>query len=121
MIRIINGKIKLRKKYFIANSEILKSNFIPKTVHYNLKFHYLTRETTLRWSSNKPSKKTGNFLNENIIAFYPENSPYKVLFSNKKWNYVLFYEAPLKSKKSTSAINPDNFLDVHVFGWIKKE
>ena len=121
MIRVINGKIKLRKKYFIANSEILKSNYIPKSVHYDIKFHYLTKETTLRWSSNNLSKKTGNFLNENIIAFYPSKAPYKVLFSNRKWNYVLFYEAPLKSKKSTSAINPDNFSDVYVYGWIEKE
>ena len=121
MIRVINGKIKLRKKYFIANSEILKSNCIPKLVHYDLNFSYLTKESELRWSSDKPSKKNINLVNDNIIAFYPCKAPYKVLYSNKKWDYVLFYEAPVKSKKNKFAINPYNFSDIHVYGWIEKE
>jgi len=121
MVRVINGKIKLRKKYFIANSEILKSNCIPKFVNYNLKFHFLTKETAVRWSSNKNTKKDVNSINENTIAFYPKKAPYKVLFSNKNWIYVLLYEAPLTSKKNKSAINPNNFSDVHVYGWIEKD
>ena len=121
MVRIINGKIKLRKKYFVANSEILKSNCLPKSVHYDLKFYYLTKDKVLRWSTNKFSKKDLNSKNENIIAFYPEKAAYKVLFSNKKWIYVLFYESPLRSKKNKSAINPDNFSNVHVYGWIQKD
>ena len=120
MIRIVNNKIILRKKYFVINKTGENEIFYPKSFHYDSRYHYLNRNEILRWSCGEKSKNLkGNFL-ENIIAIYPENSPYKIIYSTTNWKYVLMYAPPMKSKKIKTLITKENFLDVRVFGWIKK-
>jgi hypothetical protein len=120
MLRFLRNKIRLRKKYFIAGKQNMKGDFYPEKVNYNLDIKFLRKKTSLRWSPEVISKSAWIFLDENRIAEFEKGSTYRLLFKKKNWYFVLFLDPPVKSKPGTTVIQPDNFMNTHIFGWIKK-
>lgn len=120
MIRLVGGQIVLRKKYFIAKNEGMKGIFFPKKVNYTSDYFYLNTNTTLRWSSGVIDEKASDVFNDNIIAIYPKGTPYRILAEENGWKYVLFCGVPSKKESNIGIITPENFSEIHVFGWIEK-
>jgi hypothetical protein len=118
MIRLINGKIVLRKKYFVGFDVNVQGDFFPKKSNYSAKYHYLNEVKKLRWSNLAVTKNASAFSQNNIVAEFDVKTPYKVLFKSKKWTYVVMYGVPLKKREGVGFLNFENFKDVHVYGWI---
>lgn len=120
MVRLIGNQIKLRKKYFLARDEGMKGDFFPKNVSFKSNYHYLTKNTIIRWSSEKISKNAWGMYKENKLANYPKGTPYRILARKGLWSYIEICGEPIIQKKNPYefVINSTNFNDVHVFGWI---
>lgn len=117
MVRLVKGKIKLRKKYFLANDTGMKGDFFPKKVKFENQYSYLTKRTTLRWSPAVIMKHAWKLARENKVADYPKGTPYRVLARENGWKYVLMCGQP--ALQQNGIIQTANFMDVHVFGWIR--
>ena len=120
LLRLVNGQIKLRKKYFLARDQGMKGDFFPQKVKFKSNYHFLQKETIVRWSPEKITKNAWKFYQENKLAQYPKNTPYRILSRKGKWAYVEISGEPMIHKKNPYefVINSINFNDVHVFGWI---
>lgn len=114
MIRMVNNKIHLRKKYFVLNPEDTSFKIFPNYVQYSSKYYYLKKNKKI-FSSTKSIMQHSK---KSIIGIYPKNTPFRILFSEKKWKYVLMCGTPINSTKSKTIINPENFTQTHVFGWL---
>ena len=117
MVRYVRGKIRLRKKYFLARDSEMKGDFFPPKVKYTSNYHYLNNNTPVRWSSNRIMNNASKLSNENKVADYPKATPYWILAKRNGWNYVLMCGEPISNQKGL--IRSENFKDVHVFGWIR--
>lgn len=120
MVRLVKGKIKLRKKYFLARDKEMKGDFFPKHVQFKPNYHFLKKQTIVRWSPEKITKNAWKMFQENKLAKYPKNTPYKILSKKGNWVYIEICGEPKidKNKPYEYVINSVNFNDVHVFGWI---
>jgi hypothetical protein len=118
MIRYLNGKITLRKKFFVARPDEMKTKLFPKKVSYTKEYLFLSKDEKVRWSAEVITKNATRMSQENIISKYPKGTPYRVLAVEKGWKYVLICGEP--SKDLNKIINPANFIYTHVFGWVKK-
>lgn len=120
MVRLVNGKINLRKKYFLARDEGMKGDFFPNSVNFTSKFNYLKKRTTVRWSPEKISKNAWSVFQENKLAIYPKLTPFRILAKKGNWYYIEICGEPIIRKKKLydCVINSENFNNVHVFGWI---
>lgn len=117
-LRLVGGKISVLKRYFIGRDSAMKGDFFPKSAKFTYDFHYTMKKTSLRWSPEMIQKSAWSGRSEtNEIAVYPSNSCYKVLAKKGSWNFVLMQNAPLLQENRV--INPANFSDTWIFGWIK--
>lgn len=117
-LRLIKGKIQVVKKFFIGRDQGMVGPFFPSSTVFEKKYKTLKKNTVLRWS---PSKVESNAWSgrtpENIITIYPKGTKYKVLGASKKWLFVLMKGAP--EEGPNVVINPLNFKETWIFGWIK--
>lgn len=120
MVRLVRGKIKSRKKYFLARDEGMKGNFFPEKVTFKSNYHLLQKQTIVRWSSDKITRNAWGMYHENKLANYPKGTPYRILAKKGRWQYVEICGEPKinKNKPYQFVINSINFNDVPVFGWI---
>lgn len=118
-IRFLSNKMKVHKKYFLANGKNMKGHFFPPKVSYLPCYFYLKKETVLKWSSENIVKNAWLSFSENNVGVYAINTPYRILFSRNKWKYVIMYGLPVKSNKQKSVLQPQNFRTTTVFGWIR--
>ena len=118
MIRLLNGKISLRKKFFVARPDEMKTKLFPKSVSYSKEYFFFKKDEKVRWSAEIITKDATRMTEENIISNYPKGTAYRVLAVEKGWKYVLILGEP--SKDLNKIINPANFIYTHVFGWVKK-
>lgn len=120
-LRLINHKVKQLKQFFIGKETDLVGPFFPAKSVFTSKNYFSKKEIELRWS---PAKVDVNAWNgrtpSNLIARYASNSVYTVLAKKGKWKFVLVKAVPLADKKNR-VINPDNFKDIFVFGWINTD
>lgn len=119
-LRLVEGKLQLLKKYFVAREAgDMKGAFFPEASVFDGKYAFTEKVVSLRWSpevlvSGAWEGRTG----ENIVARYPDSSVYRVLARKNGWLYVLMHSAP--SGEANKVINPVNFEDVAVFGWLQE-
>lgn len=118
MVRLLNGKIILRKKFFVARPDEMKTKFFPQKVSYPKAYLFLSKDEKVRWSAEVITKNATRMSQENVISKYTKGTPYRVLAVEKGWKYVLICGEP--SKDLNKIINPANFIYTHVFGWVKK-
>lgn len=118
-LRLIQGKVKELKQFFIGKESDLVGPFFPEKSVFTGKSYASKGEIELRWS---PAKIEVNAWKgrtpSNLISLYSANSVYTVLAKKGRWKFVLVKAVPLPDKKNR-VINPDNFKDIFVFGWIK--
>ncbi len=119
MVRLINDKIALRKKYVVARDIGMKGDFFPKHVKYSYEMNRLKKEETVRWSPNEINVSASESFQNNIVGKYEKDTPYRTLFVKGRWKYVLMCDKPMKRIPNQGIIDTDNFYDVKVFGWIK--
>lgn len=120
MVRLVKGKIKLRKKYFLARDEGMKGDFFPNRVTFSSKYQYLQKQIIVRWSPEKITKNAWKMYQENKLAEYPKNTPCRILSRKGRWWYIEIFGEPILHQKNPYefVINSINFNDVPVFGWI---
>lgn len=120
MVRLVRGKIKLRKKYFLARDEGMKGDFFPKRVKFSSEYQYLQKQTIIRWSPEKITKNAWKMYQENKLAEYPKNTLCRILSRKGRWWYIEICGEPILHQKNPYefVINSINFNDVPVFGWI---
>ena len=109
LLRLVQDKIKLRRKYFIASVKKNLTYTFPNSVNYTSNFCILQKEQLIYWERSKTAG----------ICLFPKNSVYKLLAKKNGWKYVEMFDFPVKSSEISPLINIDNFQDVHMYGWIK--
>ena len=111
------GAIKPRVDELGDLNAILVNSVFPRilaNVCEEFKVKMIHPTTDCVYTGNK-----GNY-SENNIAVYSKNSAYKLIYSTKNWKYVLMCSPPTNSINVKTLIKRENFLNVSVFGWIKK-
>ena len=119
MVRLINNKIVLRKKYVVARDIGMKGDFFPKHVKFSSKMIELKKEVIIRWSPSVISKNASESFQNNIVGKYEKGTQFRVLCHKGSWKYVLMCDKPMKRDSNSGIIDTDNFYDVKVFGWMK--
>jgi hypothetical protein len=117
-IRLLQKGIKVKKKYLMASDKSMKGSFFPKSVNFSAKYHFLEKDTEVRWSSENINKNAWLLKNDNCFVRYPKGTLYKIMSRRNSMCYVLLYEEPLVAEKSF--IRAENFSDIHVYGWIQQ-
>ena len=117
-IRIIDDKINLRKKYFVARPD-MKGVFFPKAVMFDDQYEYLQNKTKLYWSGGVINRDAWTRRTpSNVICRYKKETAYKVLAIEDGWKFVLMNGGPIQ--EDSRVINTSNFIDVKIFGWIRE-
>ena len=95
--------------------------FFPKQVKFASKHEAFKIERIVYWSpaNVKINAWKGRSM-VNKIATFEKGSVYTVLAEEKNWKFVLVKAAPKADKKNT-VINPENFKETSIFGWIPKD
>lgn len=119
-LRLVKGSIQQVKRYFVARDTKMKGNLFPNEVSFNGKFKYTkTEKTPLYWSNSIITKDAWiGRTASNLVANYPIKTPYTILATEGDWNYVIMHGSPLVEENRV--INPSNFTQIWVYGWIKK-
>lgn len=122
-IRFINGKIKARKKFFIARDKgDMKGNFFPEKLNFQKAYNLLPKTSTIYWSTNpineEAFKGTVRRLKSNIICRFPKNTVYRILAESNNAYYVLITGHPIPEKDLP--INVANLKMVPIYAWIQK-
>ena len=116
-LRLVGNKFQQIKRYFIGRDDNMKGQFFPKSSQFDGKFHILRDTITLFWSPEIISQQAWRGrTEENKIARFPAGTVYSVLSKKGKWKYVLMHGAPLLDPNRV--INPSNFNDIWIYGWI---
>jgi hypothetical protein len=120
-IRFLRGEIHLKDRYFVGrDTGDMVGPFFPESVDYPLENQQLENSSVLYWSPAIVEKKAfENYSEENILAYYTAGSIYKVLHTQGDWLYVLFFSGI--DNKATAVMNPQNFINRPVYGWLKRE
>ncbi len=120
-LRLVNGKIQTYKRYFLGRDKDMVGPFFPKQVNWNGKYHSIKKEKVLFWSPAMVEQNAWlGRTPENKIATYDSTSVYTVLGEENGFEFVLMHGAPVSSKVNR-VINTDNFKEIWIYGWIKKE
>lgn len=118
-LRFIQGNVKQLKQFFIGKESDLVQPFFPDKSVFTGENYLAKKEIELRWS---PAEVEVNAWKgrtpSNQIARYGAGSVYSILGKKGRWKFVLIKAVPLADKKNR-VINPDNFTETFVFGWIK--
>lgn len=117
-LRLIDDAIITKSKFFVGRDHgDMVGPFFPDTVNYDSPYKKLTSLKKLRWSPDVVEKNA--FLNHsetNVIIHYNKGALYKELYRNKKWAFVIMYSGIVIEQ--AIVINPSNFIDKPVYGWI---
>lgn len=119
-LRKVNTGLQLQKRYFAAREAgDMKGDFFPDKTHFSGKFRQTKKTMSLYWSGEKIDKEAwSRRVQENVIARFEKGAVYTVLAEEKGWFYVLIYTPPII--ENNVVINPSNFKDTKLFGWLKK-
>lgn len=119
-VRYLNDEVRSNHRFFVGrDTGDMIGPFFPETVNNPKEYKYLSAKTTLRWSPAVVLKDA--FLGRaesNVIINYQEGSVYKVLQENKNWQFVIMFSGI--TKEQSSVMNYTNFINIPVYGWIKK-
>lgn len=119
-LRLVDNKIVLLKRYFIGRDRGMSGNFFPEKSAFSGKFYYTKSKVTLRWSPEEINVGAWPRRSEkNIIANYPDSTNYSVLAEKGKWRFVIMHGPPVL--EMNRVINPANFSNTWIYGWIRKE
>lgn len=117
-LRLVNNKITQVKRYFVGRDTGMSGKFFPEKSTFSGKFYKTTAKTILRWSPDEIEQGAWPRRTEkNIIANYPDSTAYSVLAEKGKWRFVIMHGAPVI--EDNRVINPANFTNTWVYGWIK--
>lgn len=119
-LRLINGKFQILKRYFLGRDKDMIGPFFPKKSKFTGVFKSLEQKIKLYWSPAIVEKDAWKSRSAtNVIASYDSLTVYTVLAKEKNWQFVLMKGAPVLEKNAV--INPANFTDTWIYGWIKEE
>lgn len=118
-LRLLGTELHIKDKFFVGtDTGAMSGDFFPDMVNYTGAYKKLKSETIIHWSKQIIKSKAWIGRQEsNAITAYPKNTYYKELFRDKEKSYVLISGNPVK-EFSTRVINPANFIDKPIFGWI---
>ncbi len=118
-LRLVGEKMQLVKRYFLGRDRDMVGPFFPKRSKFTPKYEVLKKRTALYWSPAVVEKDAWLLRSQsNRIAQYDSLTVYTVLAREKKWQFVLMKGAPVVEKNVV--INPKNFAETWVYGWIKE-
>jgi hypothetical protein len=119
-LRLIGNELQLQKRYFIGRDSGMVGPFFPKKVQFTSENKRFSKTTKLYWS---PAIVTSNAwpgrAPANTITSYAAGSVYTVLSESKSWLFVLVKSPPIIAPNVV--INPANFLQTWIYGWVVKE
>lgn len=117
-LRLVNNKITLVKRYFLGRDHGMLGKFFPEKSKFTGKFARTTGKTILYWSPEVIEKNAWPRRSEkNIIAPYPDSVPYSILAEKGKWQFVIMHGTPVMEENRV--INPANFTNTWIYGWIR--
>jgi hypothetical protein len=118
-LRLINNKVVLIKRYFLGRDHGMLGRFFPDKSTFSGKFYSTKSKVALHWSPEDIKESAWPKRSEkNIIANYPDSTAYAVLAEKGTWRFVIMHRSP--SVEENRVINPTNFSDTWIYGWIKK-
>jgi hypothetical protein len=119
-LRLIGNELQLQKRYFIGRDSGMVGPFFPKKVQFTSENKRFSKTTKLYWSPVIVTTDAWPRRSQtNVIASYAASSVYTVLFETKSWLFVLVKSPPIIAPNVV--INPANFLQTWIFGWVVKE
>jgi len=120
-LRLIKGKIKLNKMYFLGKETGLVGPFFPLTSVFTSKYKTAKRSFKLNWSPASVNENAWEGrTNSNQIAIFDSLSIYVELARQKNWRFILVKNPP-KAENGNRVINTSNFTSTYIFGWARKE
>ncbi|WP_343633788.1 hypothetical protein [Fluviicola sp.] len=119
-LRLVDTKMTLIKRYFLGRDTGMLGKFFPDKSTFNGKFYFAKSKEILYWSPEEITEAAWPGRSQkNIIAGYPDSTVYSVLAEKGKWRFVIMHGAPVAEENRV--INPANFADTWIYGWIKEE
>lgn len=119
-LRLIGNELQLQKRYFIGRDSGMVGPFFPKKAQFTSENKRFSKTTKLYWSPAIVTTDAWPRRSQtNVIASYPASSVYTVLAQTKSWSFVLVKSAPMIT--TNNVINPANFLQTWIYGWVVKE
>jgi hypothetical protein len=119
-LRLVGNSIQQLKRYFVGRDQGMVGPFFPKKVQFTSENKHFLKTTKLYWS---PAIVTSNAwpgrAPANTITSYAAGSVYTVLSETKSWLFVLVKSPPIIAPNVV--INPANFLQTWIYGWVVKE
>lgn len=117
-IRLVKHNIQTIRYYFLGRDQDMKGPFFPKKVNFISTYKESKNGFHLYWSPAKITTNAWKGRSEvNEIAAFEKASIYTVLAIEKKWKFVVVKSAPALDKKNR-VINPENFKETFIFGWV---
>lgn len=119
-LRLVNNKITLIKRYFLGRDHGMLGRFFPDKSKFTGKFYATKSKVALHWSPEEINQAAWPRRSEkNVIANYPDSTTYSVLAEKGKWRFVIMHGSPVAEENRV--INPSNFSDTWIYGWIKND
>lgn len=119
-LRLIGNELQLQKRYFIGRDSGMVGPFSPKKVQFTSENKRFSKTTKLYWSPAIVTTDAWPRRSQtNVIASYAASSVYTVLAQTKSWSFVLLKSAPMITPNNV--INPANFLQTWIYGWVVNE
>ncbi len=119
-LRLIGNELQLQKRYFIGRDSGMVGPFFPKKVQFTSENKRFSKTTKLYWSPAIVTTDAWPRRSQtNVIASYAASSVYTVLSQTKSWSFVLVKSAPMITPNNV--INPANFLQTWIYGWVVNE
>ncbi len=119
-LRLIGNELQLQKRYFIGRDSGMIGPFFPKKVQFTSENKRFSKTTKLYWSPAIITTDAWPRRSQtNVIASYAASSVYNVLAQTKSWSFVLVKSAPIIAPNVV--INPANFLQTWIYGWVVNE
>lgn len=119
-LRLIDHKMTLVKRYFLGRDRGMLGKFFPEKSTFTGKFYFTESKTTLYWSPEEITESAWpGRSKKNIITTYADSTAYSVLAEKGKWSFVIMHGAPVIEENRV--INPANFSNTWIYGWIRKD
>lgn len=119
-LRLVGNELQLQKRYFIGRDSGMVGPFFPKKVQFTSVNKRFSKTTKLYWSPAIITTDAWPRRSQtNVIASYAASSVYTVLAQTKSWSFVLVKSAPMITPNNV--INPANFLQTSIYGWVVNE
>ena len=119
-LRLIGNELQLQKRYFIGRDSGMVGPFFPKKAQFTSENKRFSKTTKLYWSPAIVTTDAWPRRSQtNVIASYANSSVYTVLAQTKSWSFVLVKSAPMITPNNV--INPANFLQTWIYGWVVNE